>query len=176
MTPSSHTRDGPKVDTRLEFRPDEKGEFDEIVAAFADGSVHVETMSDQGCYVGFYWDDGRYCQWWIGVKGRSKLTYQHDDGHGNPPKFPTGYARAALDASGEDELPTSANVSRLAEALLNECAEHGWSGNHLLAHQYLTKAGHALADQERAAIARTQEEAGRVADATHNQSNPTGVK
>lgn len=64
---------------RLEFRPRENGDFDEIVARFADGSVHVETMSDKGCYVGFYWDDGRYCQWWISSK--KKLEYHHEDGN-----------------------------------------------------------------------------------------------
>ena len=75
---------------RLEFRPDERGDFDEIVARFADGMVHVETMSDQGCYVGFYWDDGRYCQWWIGCTGRGKLTYSHEDGH-HTSKHKSGY-------------------------------------------------------------------------------------
>lgn len=70
---------------RLEFGPDHKGRFDEMVARFADGMVHVETMSKKGCYVGFYWDDGRYCQWWI--SSDKKLEYYHEDGNGEPPRF-----------------------------------------------------------------------------------------
>lgn len=69
----------------LEFHPDHKGKFDEIVARFADGMVHVETMSGNACYVGFYWDDGRYCQWWISSKKR--LHYHHEDGKSAPPRF-----------------------------------------------------------------------------------------
>lgn len=69
----------------LEFRPDPDGNFDEIVARFADGMVHVETMNAKGCYVGFYWDDGRYCQWWI--SSDRKLRYEHGDGLGEPPRF-----------------------------------------------------------------------------------------
>jgi len=69
----------------LEFRPDHKGEFDEIVARFADGMVCVETMDDNSCYVGFYWDDGRYYQWWISSK--KTLRYHHEDGMGDPPRF-----------------------------------------------------------------------------------------
>lgn len=68
----------------LEFRPDYKGRFDEIVARFADGMVHVETMSSTSCYVGFYWDDGRYCQWWI--SSDRKLQYYHEDGRHDPPE------------------------------------------------------------------------------------------
>ena len=62
----------------VEFRPRESGKFDEIVARFADGMVHVETMTGKTCYVGFYWDDGRYCQWWI--SSDKKLHYRHEDG------------------------------------------------------------------------------------------------
>lgn len=69
----------------LEFRPDHKGQFDEIVARFADGMVHVETMSKKSCYVGFYWDDGRVCQWWI--NSDKKLEYHHETGMGDPPRF-----------------------------------------------------------------------------------------
>lgn len=69
----------------LEIRPDGDGEFDEIVARFADGMVHVETMSDKGCYVGFYWDDGRYCQWWISSKKR--LEYNLSEDIGAAPRF-----------------------------------------------------------------------------------------
>jgi hypothetical protein len=61
---------------RLEFRPRENGEFDEIVARFGDGMVHVETMSGTSCYVGFYWNDGLVCQWYI--NSARKLTYYHE--------------------------------------------------------------------------------------------------
>src|SRR4051812_8756086 len=71
----------------LEFRPDDKGEFDELVARFANGGVFIETMSDQGVYVDFSWDDGRHCQLWITVNGRSKLRYSHEDSVGDPPRF-----------------------------------------------------------------------------------------
>lgn len=77
--------DGFDPSRRLEFRPDIDGEFDEIVARFADGMVHVETMTDKSCYVGFYWDDGRYCQWWI--SSSKKLSYSHGDGQSDPPRF-----------------------------------------------------------------------------------------
>lgn len=70
-------------EARLEFRPDSDGKFDEIVARFADGMVHVETLSKTGCYVGFYWNDGRICQWWINSK--KPLEYFHEDGQGDPP-------------------------------------------------------------------------------------------
>lgn len=67
---------------RLEFRPSYLGEFDEIVARFADGTVHVETMDKKGCYIGFQWDDGRYCQLWI--SSDKKLRYRHEDGVAMP--------------------------------------------------------------------------------------------
>lgn len=70
----------------LEFRPDSRGEFDEIVARFADGMVHAEMMDDKSCYVGFYWDDGRYCQWWFGTK-KGKLWNDHEDGDNPPPRY-----------------------------------------------------------------------------------------
>lgn len=70
----------------LEFRPDDRGEFDEIVATFADGVVHAEMMDDSSCYVGFYWDDGRYCQWWFGAK-KGKLWNNHEDGQSEPPRY-----------------------------------------------------------------------------------------
>jgi hypothetical protein len=69
------------VEPWIEFRPDEKGNFDEIVALKPD-MVHVETMSKSSCYIGFYWDDGRYCQFWFhSTKG--KLGYSHE--HGSHP-------------------------------------------------------------------------------------------
>jgi hypothetical protein len=72
---------------RLEFRPDSKGEFDELVARFADGGVFIETMSDQGVYVDFSWNDGLHCQLWITVSGRSKLRYYHENDKSGPPRF-----------------------------------------------------------------------------------------
>lgn len=66
------------TEPHLEFRPDENGEFDEIVARFADGTVHVETMSDKRCYVQFSWNDGRFCQWYIS-SGKA-LKYSHEQG------------------------------------------------------------------------------------------------
>lgn len=67
----------------LEVRNRENGKFDEIVARFANGSVHVETLSGKGCYVGFYWDDGRFCQWWI--NSDSKLKYHCEQGEYRQP-------------------------------------------------------------------------------------------
>lgn len=72
------------TEPHLEFRPDENGEFDEIVARFADGMVHVETMSDKDCYVGFSWNDGRFCQWYIS-SGKA-LKYHHEQGKDGPVK------------------------------------------------------------------------------------------
>lgn len=75
----------PNAEPHLEFRQDDRGEFDEIVARFADGMVHAEMMTDKSCYVGFYWDDGRYCQWWFGARG--KLWNNHEEGTGEPPRY-----------------------------------------------------------------------------------------
>ena len=75
------------IPNALEFRPDHKGEFDELVARFADGGVFIETMSDQGVYVDFSWDGGRHCQLWITVGGKSKLRYHHEDDIDTPPRF-----------------------------------------------------------------------------------------
>ena len=68
--------------SHLEFRPRANGDFDEIIARFGDGTVHVETMSGRSCYVGFYWDDGRFCQWYISSTG--KLSYYHEHGCHEP--------------------------------------------------------------------------------------------
>jgi hypothetical protein len=80
------SRFNPSRVPHLELRPDDKGEFDELCAAFADGSVHMETMDKDSCYIGFYWDDGRYCQLWFGVKGK-KLWYNHEHGTSEPPRY-----------------------------------------------------------------------------------------
>lgn len=66
----------------IEFRPDHKARFDEIVARNPD-MVHVETMSKSSCYIGFYWDDGRYCQFWIHAD-KGKLGYYHEHGKSAP--------------------------------------------------------------------------------------------
>lgn len=85
--PPSRLGASPAIPSALEFRPDDSGEFDELVARFADGGVFIETMSDQGVYVDFSWDDGRHCQLWITVAGKSKLRYYHEDDKGEPPRF-----------------------------------------------------------------------------------------
>lgn len=69
----------------LEPRPNRDGSFDEIVARFADGMVHAETMSDKSVYIGFYKDDGRAHQLWISAKG--ELRYNEADASGEPPRF-----------------------------------------------------------------------------------------
>lgn len=65
----------------IELRPDADGGFDEIVARFADGMVHVETLDDRSVYVGFYKPaDGPTAsglQLWISSKGI--LNYVHED-------------------------------------------------------------------------------------------------
>lgn len=84
----------------LEFRPRENGDFDEIVARFSNGMVHVETMSATGCYVGFYWDDGRVCQWWINSK--RKLEYYHEESVASgPARRPTTEASELAGGEGE---------------------------------------------------------------------------
>jgi hypothetical protein len=42
--------------------------------------VFIETLDRNSVYLGFQWNDGRYCQLWIGCTGRGKLTYNHADG------------------------------------------------------------------------------------------------
>ena len=75
------------TEPHLEFRPDENGEFDEMVARFSDGTVHVETMSDKRCYVAFRWNDGRFCQWYIS-SGKA-LKYHHEQGNDTGNLAPT---------------------------------------------------------------------------------------
>ena len=69
----------------IELRPDHQGRFDELVARFADGLVHVETMTDGSVFIGFWNDDGRGHQLWISSK--KKLTYNEADASGPPPRF-----------------------------------------------------------------------------------------
>ncbi|MET0439145.1 MAG: hypothetical protein ABW043_16795 [Devosia sp.] len=69
----------------LELRPRENGDFDELIARFSDGMVHVETMSARGVYIGFYCDDGRAHQLWI--SSDKKLRYHEAPANGEPPRF-----------------------------------------------------------------------------------------
>lgn len=78
----------------LELRPRDNGEFDEIVARFVGGMVHVETMSATSCYVGFYWNDGRILQWYI--NSARKLTYHHEVSHDDPVALSLSKAAKAL--------------------------------------------------------------------------------
>lgn len=84
-------------ETWIEFRPDHKGHFDEIVAHKPD-MVHVETMDKGSCYIGFYWDDGRICQFWIHAE-KGKLKYDHEHGQTQPTSSPTNQGGAASVAS-----------------------------------------------------------------------------
>jgi hypothetical protein len=70
----------------IELRPDDRGMFDEMTARFADGMVHVEMMSDRSVYIGFYCDDGRAQQMWIGCDKRV-LNVRTEDASGPPPRF-----------------------------------------------------------------------------------------
>lgn len=87
----------------IEFRPDSKGKFDELVARFADGMIHAEMMTDKSLYVGLYWDDGRTCQWWISAD--KKLRHHHDHFEGAPPRYT---------AAGIDTKPDEPDVLRRA--------------------------------------------------------------
>ena len=62
---------------RLEFHPDEKGQFDELVARFDNGIVHLEMMNDMALYLGFYWDDGSECQVWIDSGKCLRIHHEH---------------------------------------------------------------------------------------------------
>ena len=98
----------------LEIRPDIDGSFDEIVATFADGMVHAEMMDDDSCYVGFYWDDGRYCQWWFSVE-KKKLWNRTEHGKGDPPRYT---------AQGVDTRPDLPDYMALAEIARLTPKEH----------------------------------------------------
>jgi hypothetical protein len=63
--------------SRYEFRPDSKGNFDELVARFADGGVFFEDLGENGLFVDIYWNDGRGVRLWAGAK-RGCLTYNHE--------------------------------------------------------------------------------------------------
>lgn len=96
----------------LEFRPRENGEFDEMVARFKDGVVHIETLSKGSCYIGFQWDDGRYCQWYVSSK--KKLHYHHESGSVlTPPRFT---AQGIDTRKGGNEVPSRSDESPVAES------------------------------------------------------------
>ena len=78
----------------LELRPDCHGEFDELIAKFADGQIVAEMMSDKGIHIGIYWDDGRYCDWWLTSK--KKLRHNVEHGSDAPPRYT---------AAGVDRMP-----------------------------------------------------------------------
>lgn len=86
----------------LELRPEPDGSFDELIARFADGLVHVETMSGKGVYIGFYRDDGRAHQLWI--SSDRKLRYHEASANGPPPRFTAQGVdtKAALSGSNHD--------------------------------------------------------------------------
>ncbi|HEX8413808.1 MAG TPA: hypothetical protein VF637_07975 [Sphingomicrobium sp.] len=92
----------------LEVRPDYKGKFDEIVARFADGIVHVEMMTNKSVYIGFYCDDGRAHQLWI--SSDKKLFCNEADASGPPPRFTAWGA----DRRDSDEHPTGEDAERLS--------------------------------------------------------------
>ena len=64
----------------IELRPDADGGFDELVATFADGGVHVEALDDGSVYIGIHKpgqgppESG--LQLWITSRG--KLRYRHE--------------------------------------------------------------------------------------------------
>jgi hypothetical protein len=98
----------------LEIRNDDKGEFDELCVTFADGTVHMETMDTDSCYIGFYWDDGRYCQLWFGIKNRKNLWYNHDHGTSDPPRYT---------ALGVDRKPWMPDYGALAASAMSDSAQ-----------------------------------------------------
>ena len=62
----------------VELRPAADGTFDEILATFADGKVHVETLDDKSVYIGIYKGEGPQThglQLWINSNG--VLRYSH---------------------------------------------------------------------------------------------------
>ena len=82
--PDATPADRPAVEAPdwIELRPHEDGSFDEIVARFADGIVHVETMDDSSVYVGFSkpaeGPTTSGLQLWIRAD-RKELRYSHSD-------------------------------------------------------------------------------------------------
>jgi hypothetical protein len=71
---------GPQGDhpSRIEFRPDSRGKFDELVARFSDGSVFFEDLGENGLFVDVSWDDGRGVRLWAAAK-RGCLEYAHEE-------------------------------------------------------------------------------------------------
>ena len=73
----------------LELRPDSEGNFDEIVARFTGGMVHVETMTDKSVYIGFYREDiGETLQLWINSKKPLRYSHERSKDAPQPAKVP----------------------------------------------------------------------------------------
>jgi hypothetical protein len=64
--------------SRIEFRPDSRGKFDELVARFSDGSVFFEDLGENGLFVDVSWNDGRGVRLWAAAK-RGCLEYAHEE-------------------------------------------------------------------------------------------------
>lgn len=63
--------------SRMEFRPDHRGDFDELVVRFKDGGVFFEDLGENGLFVDVHFDDGRGCRLWAAPK-RGVLAYNHE--------------------------------------------------------------------------------------------------
>ena len=73
----------------VEIRKNEDGSIDEVIAKGCD--LCVEQMSADGWYMGLYFPDGDYWQFWFGAKNRkSHVEFLHTE-H-SPPKQPTSPA------------------------------------------------------------------------------------
>jgi hypothetical protein len=71
---------GPKGEhpSRIEFRPDSRGKFDELFVRFANGSAFFEDLGENGLFVDIAFDDRREgVRLWAGAK-RGCLTYSHE--------------------------------------------------------------------------------------------------
>jgi hypothetical protein len=62
------------VSESIEIRNDEKGEFDELVAASA--SVHIEMMSDKSVWIGIEDGGQSYAVW---ISSKKKLAVHVED-------------------------------------------------------------------------------------------------
>jgi hypothetical protein len=98
----------PSREEHLEFRPDHRGEFDELVARFADGMIFAEMMDDSSIFIDISWDDGRYCHWWLGTE-KKKLWHNFEHGKDEPPRYT---------AQGIDTKPWLPDYGKLAAETL----------------------------------------------------------
>jgi hypothetical protein len=63
---------------RIEFRPDSRGEFDELIARFSDGLVFFEDLGENGLFVDIAFNDKRDgVRLWVAAK-RGGLRYSHE--------------------------------------------------------------------------------------------------